>query len=469
MNAAARHAAVWRQPWQAERHAGGARLWRLLFVLLVLSTPLVLSALWLDLAVATLVTTTGLMALTGLWWTVADGLLRQNRHPLARLVPGHARTLRLQLLVVGLIVSLAAIALLALVAPRPLLTVWFVLPAVVGIAWVIREPLLWLPFTALSPFLGGMRVVAERADALPWGLQAAALMALGFLLARCVGNGGSLHRWADARQQRWQQAVQALQEGRAAPQGAQGRAGRAVQRAVEWPLRRWRRRVLAGGTQASFADRLELGLGTGGTWAMMGWIGAAIGVITAGVMAVVVATTGTPVQQVVDSARFGLCAGLYSLIAGPLNSRLVQLWSRRREQALLALLPGLPAGGGAQVAEQQWHRQWLAAWAAVTVALLALSTFGGPDVRHYVAACAGLCLPMVRLVQVQQRRLRSRPGVGLATGWPFMAAALAAVAQWQAVPAWASLLLGALAYAALAWAVPTRALQLPVGRAGQSA
>jgi hypothetical protein len=289
-------------------------------------------------------------------------------------------------------------------------------------------------------------------------------MALGFLLARCVGDGGRLHRWADARQQRWLQSAQALQEGRAAPKGAHGQVGRAVQRAVEWPLRRWRSRVLAAGTRASLADRLELGLGTGGTWAMMIWLGIAIWCITSGVLWAVAATSDTPLTQVVDHARFGLCAGLYSLIAGPLNARLVQLWSRRREQALLVLLPGLPAGGDAHLVERQWHRQWLASWATVTVALLALSTLGSPDMLHYVAACAGLCLPMIRVVQVQQRRLRGRAGLSLATLWPFMAAALAAVAQWQMVPIWASLLLGALVYAVLGRAVPSRPLRLPVGR-----
>lgn len=460
----ARHAATLRQPWQVRRRGRGVWGWPV--ALLVLAMPLLLSALWLDLAVRTLVVSTGLIALTGLWWLQAEGLINQNRHPLARLVPTHARTLRLQMLLQGLLVTAAAVALVALVVPRPLFVLWLVLPAVVTIAWVIREPLLWLAFAAGSPFLGGMRSVAEHAAALPWGLQAAAVMLMGLLLSRSVGSGGRLHRWADARQQRWRQHAQALQEGRAAPRGAAGGIGRALQRAAEWPQRHWRGRVLAAGAQAPLVARLELGLGTGGSWALMGCIGLVLAVGLVVVVAAVVMTTGTPLAQVVDAGRYGFSIGLYSLIAGPLNSRLVQLWSRRREQALLVLLPGMPAGGDAALLERQWRRQALIAWALVTAALLALSTLGSPGAPQFVAACGAMCLPLLLLVQAQQRRLRGRVQVAVAALWPLLAAPLAAVAQWQGVPALASLLAGVVAYALLARVLPARPLRLPVGRAG---
>jgi hypothetical protein len=464
MSAARRHAALWRQPWQARRAQRG---WRSPWI-----GPAVLAlgcgglALAWPARAALFTALAALVALAWHGWLGVDGLMRQNQPALARLLPGQVRALRLQLLLHLGLVTLAAWAVLVLAfgPERPWL--WLVLPLVVMLAWLPREPVLWLLVLLANPTLPLWAWAAEAQQAAP-GQQLLALLAATALVAASVGQGGAWHRAQAARCERWRRADAAQREGRGTPTATLGRLGRAVVRVFDWPRRLWRQRVLARGRAAPLAARLDLGLGLGGQGAELAW-GAVLlfgGLASGLLLGARESLAERDLQGLADVARFGVCIGAYSMIGSTLYGRLGPLWARRREQALLALLPGVPAHDLA-AQEERWRRAYLVAWLLATAGVLTLGALGSPGSLDYVAACAALCLPLPWLAQHLQRRLQGPPAVALLAAAPVLAAGLAWPAQQLGVPAWASLGAGVLAWALLARRHDARPLALPVGRRG---
>lgn len=461
MSFTARHLALLRQPWQARRLDTGWRrpwvgpiIWTLSVLAMVLVWP-ALSRLWLG--------SLGLIWLAWLWWLLAEGLHRQNRPALARLLPGHVRALQFQLLVHGALVTAAAVAVftLALGPVRPWL--WLVLPVVVLMAWLAREPWLWLPTILLGPWtpLHAWAAVAANTS---HGLQLLALLGAGLLLVASIGSGSTLHRWHAARRARWLRAETAQREGRAIPSTALSMPLRALLRLFDWPRLVWRSRVLAQGAAAPLGARLNLGLGLGGQWAELLWVGALLSSIPAFIMfGRWQSASAIDLQEMIDFSRFGVCIGVFSMIVSTQHGRLSRLWARRREQALLALLPGVP-GGDLSAVEERWRREYLLSWLLATAAVLTLGAAGSPGGLDYTAFCAAFCLPLVWLAQHQQRRLQDRPHLAALALAPVLAAMFAWPAQQLGVPAWASLATGVLVYAALSRRQDPRRLELPLGR-----
>lgn len=463
MNAVAMHAALLRQPWQQRRHA--RRWWLVVATPLLLALPPLAIAALRSIGLVSLLASLGIVWLTWLWWMQAEGLFEQNRPALARLVPGHAAALRLSLLLQAALVTAAAVALLGLALGTPLRWLWLVAPLVVALAWLAREPWLWLPFGIVSPLLGELRTLSLQLSGLPLATQALLLAAMAAVLALGVGQGGVLHRGADARQGRWQRSAKALGEGRPAPVAAQGRLSRAAQGLFAWPMRLWRRRVLEAGAHAPLLVRLDMGLDSGGRWTQLLWIGVLVLLVTVAILAKVSLQYGVGARQLVDAGRFGLGIGVFSVIAGALHGRLGQLWGRRREQALLVLLPGAPAGGDATALERRWRREWLCLWAAAAAVVAVVGAFGSPGTLDFLAVCAAVNLPLVWLAQHLHRRLDGPPRLLLIGLVPPLAAGLGYVAQQQGVPGALSLALGLLAYALCARRHDPATLRLPLGRA----
>ncbi len=460
MSAATRHLALLRQPWQARRlDTGWQRAWigPLVCGLGVLALVLVWPAqshLWLG--------SMGLAWLAWLWWLLAEGLHRQNQPALARLLPSHVGALQVQLLVHAALVTAAAVAVctLALGPVRPWL--WIVLPVVVLMAWLAREPWLWLLPMLFGPWVPLHAWAAEAANAAP-GLKLLALLAAALLLVASVGNGGTLHRWHAARCARWRRAAAAQREGRTIPATALSLPMRALLRLFDWPRLVWRRRVLAHGAAAPLDARLGFGLGLGGQWAELAWTGALL-FITPAVIVVGLWRNDPDIdmREIVDFSRFGVCIGVFSMIASTQHGRLSLLWTRRREQALLALLPGVPRGDLGEI-ERRWRREYLLSWLLATTAVLCLGAAGSPGSLDYTAFCAAFCLPLAWLAQHLQRRMPGRPRLAPLALAPVLAALLAWPAQQMGLPAWASLAMGVLVYAALSRRHDPRRLKLPLG------
>ena len=457
MSYTARHLALLRQPWQARRlDTGWRRPWvgPLVWTLGVLATLLVwpaLSELWLGVV--------GLIWLAWVWWLLADGLYGQNRPALARLLPGHARAL----LVYGALATAAAVAIftLALGPVRPWL--WLVLPVVVLMAWLAREPWLWLPACLLGPWMPLHAWAAVVANASP-GLQLLGLLAAGLLLVASIGSGATLHRWHAARRASWLRSEAAEREGRPLSSTALSMPLRALLRLFDWPRLVWRSRVLAQGAAAPLGARLNLGLGLGGQWAELLWVGALLSIIPA----IILfdrwqGASAIDLQEMIDFSRFGVCIGVFSMIVSTQHGRLSRLWARRREQALLALLPGVPSADFT-VVEARWRREYLLSWLLATAAVLTLGAAGSPGNLDYTAFCAAFCLPLVWLTQHQQRRLRGRPRLAPLALAPVLAAMLGWPVQQLGLPAWVSLAMGVLVYAALSRRHDPRRLELPLGR-----
>jgi hypothetical protein len=458
-----RQAAIWRQPWQARADQTGWRSpW--LGAVVVSACCAGLALVW-PARAHVFAALAALAVLAWYGWLVVDGLMRQNRPALARLLPGHTRALRLQLLLHLALLTLAAWAVLALAFGDGRPWLWLVLPLVVMLAWLPREPWLWLGVALANPTLPLWAWAAEAAAAAP-GLKLLALLAAGALVAASVGAGGAWHRAQAARCERWRRAAAAQREGRGTPVATLGWLGRTLLRVFDWPRRLWRRRVLAAGSAAPLHARLDLGLGIGGQSVELAWAA----VLLFGGVGLAVALNASAIAEhglhgLADVARFGVCIGAYSMVASVLYGRLGPLWTRRREQALLALLPGVPAPDLAEQ-ERRWRRGWLVAWGVATAGVLALGALGSPGSIDYTAACAALCLPLPWLAQHLQRRLQGPPTVALLALAPPLAAGLAWPLQQLGVPAWASLAAGALAWALLARRRDPRVLALPVGRRG---
>ena len=461
MSFTARQIALLRQPWQARRRdTGWHRPWvgpltcSLGILVMVLLWP-ASARLWLG--------ALGLVWLAWLWWLLAEGLYGQSRPALARLLPGHVRALQFQLLVHGALVTAAAVAIftLALGPVRPWW--WLVLPVVVLMAWLAREPWLWLPASLLGPWMPLHAWATEAANA-SLGFQLLGLLVTGVLLVASIGNGGTLHRWHAARRARWQRAETAQHEGRAISTAALSMPLRVLLRLFDWPRLAWRRRVLARGAAAPLAARLNLGLGLGGQWAELLWIGALLFIAPAVILfGRLHSAADIDLQEVIDFSRFGVCIGVFSMIASTQHSRLSRLWARRREQALLVLLPGVPSGDLGGV-EARWRREYLLSWLLATAAVLTLGAAGSPGSIDYTAFCAAFCLPLAWLAQHQQRRLQGRPRLAPLVLAPVLAAVLAWPVQQLGLPAWASLAAGMLVYAALSRRHDPRRLALPLGR-----
>ncbi len=465
MSAIAQQLALLRQPWQARRQQTG---WRRPWVPpavhgLALGVMLALWPAQWRLWWGAL----GLIWLAWAWWLLAEGLLRQNRPGLARLLPGHVRALQVQLLAGGAVVTLAAVAVLtaALGPTRPWL--WVVLPLVVLMGWLAREPWLWLLPFAAGPWMPLHAWAAEAAAAAP-GLKLLALLAAGAVAAASVGQGGRLHRWHAARSARWQQAAAAQRGGRPAPPapGLSSGLGRAFTRCFAWPRLLWRHRVLTQGAAAPLPARLDLGLGSGGQWAELLWTAVLLfGGLGINLWAIGQRNPDFDLQATADFSRFGLCVGAFSMIASALYGRQARLWARRREQSLLVLLPGVPAGDFT-AQERRWRREYLLAWLPAAALVLAVGAAGSPGSLDYTAACAAMCLPLAWLAQHRLRRQAGRPRPALLALAPVCAAVLAWPVQIVGVPAWASLVLGAMVYAALARRRDAHPLALPLGRHG---
>ncbi len=462
MSATARHLALLRQPWQARRmDTGWNRPWAGPFVctLGVLALVLIwpaLARLWLA--------SMGLLWLAWLWWLLAEGLHRQNPPALARLLPGHVRALRLQLLVFAALVTAVAVAAFMLVLGPVRPWFWLVLPVVVLMAWLARDPWLWLLPVLFGPWVP-LHAWAADADAAAPGLQLLALLAFTLLLAASVGNGGQLHRWHAARCARGRRAEVAQREGRGIPSAALSLPLRALLRLFDWPRLVWQRRVLARGAAAPLYARLSLGLGLGGQWAELMW-SAMLLFITPAIIVFSRWRNSTDIdlQEMVDFSRFGVCIGVFSMIASTQHGRLTRLWTRRREQALLALLPGVPTSDFGAI-EKRWRREYLLSWLLTTAAVLILGAAGSPGSLDYTAFCSAFCLPLVWLAQYQHRRPKSRPRLAPLALTPLLAAVLAWPAQQLGMPAWASLATGVLVYAVLARRHDPQRLELPLGRA----
>lgn len=460
---AAMLAAIHRVPWQMRR--GGALGWVWLAILLAL--PLV--AAW-RIALTPL-QTLGVAVVAGAvwwWWVLVDCLLAQNHPNHARLVPGQQRALRAVLLAQAALAGGLAWAGGALVAGPSLEWALWVLIGLPVLAWTQRQPWIWLPASFL-PFLPlALRGTVVRIADAPMPLWLAVALAAFLSLLALLGAGSAGHRRVHARLQRWRGDARKAGHGLVVPATARRPWLRTLLMPITWPDQWLRRRLLAWPTPANAVQRLDLALQSHGGAPMLAWL---IVLVFGAVFATL--TIGQALRpdlawdRMVYGGRLGLCMGLFGVVAGLPIGRLTQLWARRREQALLVLLPGAPAGAAlTQALERHWRREAVLLWLLGGSLVLAIAAKGSAHSLHFVGGYLAAALPLAVWVETRWRTMRGKAKTALPSFVLFGGSLGAAVAaQHLGIPPWASLPVGVLLHVA---AVQLRGAPagpvLPLGR-----
>jgi hypothetical protein len=460
---AAMFVAVTRQPWQARRGRHG--LWWALVALLAL--PL-MQALRYGPVPLQIAGTLAIVVALWWWWTAVDGLLAQNQPALARLLPGQVRTLRIALLWHALLAGALALGGAALLVGPHAESVGWVIAGLLLTAWTQRRPWLWALVWLLPVAPWSLRAGLLQVMAWPVAAQLALLAGAVALLMSAVGGGGRMHRRVFVRRRSWQAASQASKQGRGVPATARLTWLRRATLPFTWPDRWARQRLLQRPDAANALRRLDLGLQTGTGAPMLAWL--LLLCFGGMLLALAVARAWHPDidwSRVVDGGRIGLCLGLFGVLTGAQLGRLGALWGRRREQALLVLLPGPPAGAPLAAAlERQWQRDGLLLWVLGTVLVLAIAAQGRPGSLQFVAGFAAALLPLGTWLRARWRRPGEAPNAALpAIVVVLLAGSAATGAQLLAVPAAASVAAGVALYLAvrLRSGAPRQAL-LPAGR-----
>jgi hypothetical protein len=365
----------------------------------------------------------------GLWLMFVFNVLRQNHPHWARLVPGHVAALRR-----ALYIGAAGVAVGTAMAAAWAGWSWPVVALIVTalcamLACALRWPWVWLLFTAVLVTLswqvkwGLWALMALAWRETPWAFAAAVLAASGLALRAVVLSGGPRHARAHAQVV----ASAAMMRGEPLDERAKrlfsaGWLG--PTRWGAWLYAAWMHRLLARPSGA-LKGRLALGLGPQAHWS--GIITSAL-YVTLLLLLVSTLRWVLPEHQLASISQEGFLVGvaLVGLVA-PLQLPYA-LWSSRREQALLALLPGAPQG-------PQLNR-WLAVRLAgldlavtlgligIVVSFSALASFEDRLARLDDAVLAALVLGLPLALTLWRDWSRARAPSGLLQ-WGVIAASVA--------------------------------------------
>jgi len=474
--------AVLRASWQLSCNEGGR--WGLALMAAALLLPAVLifaiapaAMLWPALAVWAGV------CLQIAWLNQFVGFLRQNHPRAARLVPGHLRSLRVVALGHWLLFTVLTAALLGAAFGQAL--AWGVGAALLMLctAVMMRWPWLWVGVWVLPLPAGLLERAGVWPQLLAWGLElwqrqpvlVALLLGLpaAYALAHLLQDGGAAHARAYAKADVRRQALRDAMRGDRLALRQQGRLGLWLVWVLEIPFRWWMARLLrrADPRPSAVLARAELCLGAGTHWITQ-LASAALVLLLAALPSYVGSRYyGWALREALaGGAVIGIGIGLLSMAVNPLLALRAALYSSRREQALLMLVPGMPRGVQLnRVLAGRQLRQYLCAWLAASLAMLALCA--ALQLEPYVIGYAIAALPFSLLLLRDASRLR-QPGANLVVGTVIIMLALgglaAALLVWTPIGPWTLLALVALPTAlALRWrwqALARYPQAWPVGR-----
>jgi len=479
-------------PWQQRRNAGGlwgvAAVVALSFsasaVLLVLGalagSAQTAAAMHFGAVLSARIAVAALLAVG--WGMLVASVLQQNHPTLARLVPHHVAQLRLALLLAWALASLVAAALPGFAYDAPLAWACGVAAVLALLAACVRWPLLWLG--GIASFVIGW--VSHRFGAAQlWDaasrqwlehrtlVSGVVALAGASILVGAVRGGGARHIAAFERRQQLRQAEFGQWQGGAACARFGGLRGLAVYgRAYAW----WMARLLARPRSPVMA-RLMLGLGPSAHWTsrvfQAFWF-IVTSTVICGLMSLFVG------DDLLVHVLPWLAFSVLTALCTPALQAVPQLRQTQREQALLALLPGVPRGARLN--------RWLAWQMSATyllAALCAIALAAGLDaiadaMRPGMSATAtggmtfGVVAALLPQVAWQWRRWARLPAAtGTRQSLPVMAPVLLGVAVMALHGATGIAYLGAgiaLAAASLAycawrwWRMGAEPTAFPVGR-----
>ncbi len=372
-------------PWQQRRNIGS--LWGLVFVVLACSSfPVILFTISLLGSkeahvlrhTAELSAWIGAGALLVVGWAMLVGNVLQQNHPaLARLVPGHVGRLRAGLLAAWAVLILAAAAGPGFALDAPLAWACGAAAALALLAAALRWPVLLLAAIAAPFATAGLlnwvgrtalwaALLAEWRSA-SWLIAVIVLTAGSVVLVMMVRTGGSRHaaaydRWRRVRAEPSQASLAGVISSPASP-ACTGGFLTGFTRPYAW----WMQRQLARRDSPVMA-RVLLGVGPATHW------------MTLFFQFFCALLFGTALCSVVSpflpaEGRAAVCAYgamfVLILLSSPSVQQLHRVWQTRREQALLALLPGVVRGP----ALNRWLG-WQMSWPFVLMSVGALAIAG---------------------------------------------------------------------------------------------
>jgi hypothetical protein len=382
--------------------------------------------------VALLLAGTGLLAL---WGQQFAALLRLDHPHAARLVPGHGTALRraavaLWLVLVAVCAVVAAVVASAMATPVAVLAQAVQLTALgaggamLYVAAALRWWWLWvlawlLPLPPHVPLLAD--VVRAAWDALrgpwiaaPWLATALGLAALGVALVSIFGRGDAAHARGYAARERMRRAFEASSAGQAPGAEAYGpwaeRLGRPWRRLADAWLARTTDRARPG--TAGVLARADIVLLGPQHWLRQVAVMLPLLAMLLLVGGAAILWGGVPPRDLLRHAAFGSGIGLTCMLVGMATGWSGALWTSRREQALLMLLPGMPQGVALNRALAGRHAR---AFALMVVALLPffLATAWASDSWHPLAMPA-VALTLVAWLWRDASRLRGPTPAGAA-------------------------------------------------------
>ena len=411
----------------------GSAWWSWLLPLVLLGLPLVLSV-WAGRRAAVYALLLGLsVLLVGLWSGLVYGLMLQNKATAARLVPGHVQRLR-EVLALAWALGLGVVAAVTWQMEGPVLkTVTAFAVVMLWLALLTRWTLLAVLLTFVPPWLGlnlaaGLRRVASVLGEFTEPAAVLAAVLLGWLLGGLLGTGGGAHVRQQARLGAWRRS---LDDGGALPLDAGGLWGW-VARIASWPYQRTFTQL----TQAprrSVWPRLQLVFGPANHWR----VHAAWAAVVAGIGLVVLAWLQH--QGLVGGGRsliaaqvLGPALGVAGMAIHPVTGLLTAAARSRREQALLALLPGVPQGPAlSRGLAWRWLLHFGLAWLLAATLLMGFTGVAAPELQPTVLAGLAGLWPLASLLLTDLSRLSAEPGskLGVAIGAFFLLPSLAALAH----------------------------------------
>ncbi len=357
----------------------------------------------------------GLLGLAGVWFLLVYGVLSQNSPHAARLVPGHLQRLRWTLMLGWLVVISAAAALHAWSGKVPFEARlgWTAL-ALAALGLSLRWPMLWLsfwavpslgaaPLTALMTAVGGLPGPGG-----PTAVAVAMLLGLGWVQVRCLlGTGNAAHLRRHGRARAWTRMA-------ARGGGVPAEAGAFMHRlahAVSLPYRSALRRLSVPASTSPPWPRLMLAFGPQADWRTHLMWAALVCAGLVALMLVLRAQGRLPEDDWPFATLFGPLIGLMSLSINPVTTVLMGAARTAREQALLALLPGVPRGPALNRGlAGRWLGRFLLSWALGSAACLAFVSWASPGWRPDCTVALFGLLPMAVAMMPSLPHLSTRPG-----------------------------------------------------------
>ncbi len=356
------------------------------------------------------------------WWAaVVANVLEQNHPTLARLVPHHAAQLRAALLAgAAAMVAFASLALRGLV-PDSLACTLVAALVVAVLAASVRWPLLWI-LGCLVPYVtsGASPGVPDAIDFVlrqwheqPFAIATTGLAAAIVLLVALIQDGGRRHAANYAARSDRMRRMQAAARGE---QPLRPRRRGSLASLLHSPYHAWLRHVLAS-PDSSPRVRTMLGLGPGLHWTRdaIALVVTAVAILCGVALLELVARVFPVMESFVPVLLSSVAIGMmFGLVSTPMQVQ-SRLHQTHREQALLALLPGVPR----QATLNRWLAwrlsvQFLLAWAGGLASMLLFSELarhlGRPavDIAHSNAR-AVMALATLPLVTLQWRRWARLP------------------------------------------------------------